>query len=410
MAQETFDYIVVGAGSAGCVMANRLSEDSNCRVLLLEAGGSDRSIWVQMPTALSYPMNMPRFNWGFESEPEPHMDGRRLDCPRGKALGGSSSINGMVYVRGHACDYDEWEEHGAAGWGYQNCLPYFQRSETWKGGADDYRGGSGPTATNNGNEMKNPLYKAFIAAGKQAGYPETADYNGHQQEGFGPMHMTVKNGVRSSTANDYLRPAMNRPNLKVVTKALTQRVLLEGRKAVGVAYLKGGQSVVAKAEREVILSAGSIGSPMILQLSGIGPAAVLKAAGVEVAHDLPGVGENLQDHLEVYFQFRCNQPITLNGQLDLFHKFLIGTQWFFLKTGLGASNHFESCAFSRRRCATTATPPSTATASRSTSGRTSRRAAAGSGSPRPIPRPSRRCCSTTCSTPTTSRPSAPASG
>lgn len=344
---EDFDYIIVGAGSAGCALADRLTEDGQARVLLLEAGGSDRHIFIQMPTALSIPMNMKRFNWFFESEPEPHLNNRRMHCPRGKVLGGSSSINGMVYVRGHACDYDEWEAQGAEGWGYRHCLPYFKRAESWAGGADDYRGGDGPIATCNGNEMQNPLYRAFIEAGKQAGYLETADYNGQQQEGFGAMHMTVKDGVRWSTANAYLRPAMKRPNLKVETGALTRRVVLDGRRAVGVDYFLGDQEVVARAKREVILAAGSIGSPHILQLSGIGAGRMLHAAGVPVLHDLPGVGENLQDHLEVYFQFRCKQPITLNARLDPFNKFLIGARWFFFKSGLGATNHFESCAFIR---------------------------------------------------------------
>ncbi len=349
MDAREFDYVIVGAGSAGCVLAARLTEDADVTVLLIEAGGSDRSIFIQMPSALSIPMNMARYNWFFESEPEPYLDGRRLHCPRGKVLGGSSSINGMVYVRGHACDFEEWQEQGAEGWGYSNCLPYFRRAETWTGGGDQYRGAEGPLGTCNGNEMENPLYRAFVEAGREAGYLETEDYNGRQQDGFGAMHMTVKDGRRWSTANAYLKPARGRPNLAVATEALTRQVVFEGRKAVGVVYEEGGATITVRARREVILSAGSIGSPMILQLSGVGPAEVLQAAGVPVIHELPGVGENLQDHLEVYFQFRCTQPITLNGRLDPFNKLLIGARWFFFKDGLGATNHFESCAFIRSR-------------------------------------------------------------
>jgi choline dehydrogenase len=347
---ESYNYIIVGAGSAGCILANRLTESGEHSVLLLEKGGSDNHIFIRMPTALSYPMNMQRFAWQYHSEPEAGINNRALHCPRGKVLGGSSSINGMVYVRGHAYDFDQWEELGAQGWSYQDCLPYFKKSETWEGGEDNYRGGRGPVNTCNGNHMQlNPLYQAFINAGHQAGYPITEDYNAYQQEGFGPMHMTVKNGVRANTSSAHLRHALKRPNLTLITGVQSRRVLLDGQTAVGIEYQHKGKIRQARAAKEVILSAGSIGSPQLLQLSGIGPKKVLQAAGVEIRHELPGVGENLQDHLEVYFQFKCKQPVTLNSKLGLLSKALIGARWLLFKTGLGATNHFESCAFIRSR-------------------------------------------------------------
>ena len=346
---QTFDYIIVGAGSAGCVLANRLSENPKHEVLLLETGGSDKSIFIKMPTALSIPMNTDKYAWQFNTEKEPYLNNREMHCPRGKVLGGSSSINGMVYVRGHAKDFDEWEAHGAEGWNYQACLPYFQKAETWYKGNDAYRGGNGELGVNNGNEMKNPLYTAFIKAGEQAGYDITSDYNGKQQEGFGPMHMTVKDGVRSSASREYLDPVKSRKNLTIVTGALVTKVVLEDKVAKGVEYVVNGKTETAATSNEVVLSAGSIGSPHILQLSGIGDKDILEKAGVDVKHHLPGVGQNLQDHLEFYFQYKCKQPITLNRKLGLISKGLIGARWLLNRSGLGATNHFESCAFIRSK-------------------------------------------------------------
>jgi choline dehydrogenase len=348
MDDKAFDYIIVGAGSAGCVLADRLTEDGRSSVLMLEYGGSDRSIFIQMPAALSIPMNSRTYNWGYESEPESHLGGRRIACPRGKVLGGSSSINGMVYVRGHPLDFERWEEEGAKGWGYRNVLPYFRRAESFQGGADAYRGDAGPLATAHGRKC-NPLYDAFIAAGRQAGYAVSADLNGERQEGFGPLDMTVRDGVRSSTANAYLRPAMKRSNLEVVTHALATRIAFEGRRAVGIRYRRRGRERMATARREVILCGGPINSPQLLKLSGVGPAAELRALAIDVVADRPGVGENLQDHLEITVQIASRQPITLFSHTGVIRRALIGAEWLMRGRGLGASNHFEAGGFIRSR-------------------------------------------------------------
>tara|TARA_B100001245_G_scaffold218734_1_gene188088 strand:- start:56 stop:1747 length:1692 start_codon:yes stop_codon:yes gene_type:complete len=344
-----FDYVIVGAGSAGAALAHRLSESGDHSVRVLEYGGSDNSIFIKMPTAFSIPMNMKRYDWGFHSEKEPGLKGRSLHQARGKVLGGSSSINGLVYVRGCAGDFEEWEELGAAGWGYQDVLPYFKRGEDCVYGGDAYRGDQGGLTTCNGNNMKNPLYRAFIKAGEQAGYGYTEDYNGYRQEGFGRMDMTVRDGVRCSTAMAYLKPAMNRPNLDIQTHALTTRVIMDGKTAVGVEYRQGGKTRRVRARKEVILSASSFNSPKLLMLSGIGPADHLKEHGIEVVHDLPGVGRNLQDHLEVWVQQECTQKITLNSWLGPLAKAWIGANWLFLKRGLGTSNQFESNGYIRSR-------------------------------------------------------------
>jgi choline dehydrogenase len=348
MSQDTFDYVIVGAGSAGCVLADRLTEDGGHSVLLLEYGGSDRSILIQMPAALSIPMNMPRYNWFFHTEPEPHLGGRSLHTPRGKVLGGSSSINGLVYVRGNPLDFERWASEGASGWAYRDVLPYFKRTERREGGGDTYRGGEGKIDTRYG-PLDNPLNHIWLQAGRQAGYPYTEDMNGFQQEGVGRMDMTVGGGRRASAANAYLRPAMQRRNLAVRTHALATRLLFEGRRAVGVAYRRGNVEHVARARREVIVSAGPIQSPKLLKLSGVGPAQELSRHGIPVVHDLPGVGENLQDHLEFYFQMACTQPVTLYSHTGAFRKALVGLQWLLTQGGLGASNQFEAGGFIRSR-------------------------------------------------------------
>lgn len=343
-----WDYIIVGAGSAGCVLADRLSGDGTNRVLVLEFGGSDKSIYIQMPSALAIPMNTSRWNWQYETEPEPHLNGRKLHTPRGKGLGGSSSINGLVYIRGNPLDFERWEEEGARGWNYASVLPYFKRAERRAEGGNEYRGGDGPLDTCYGS-LKNPLNQAWLDAAKEAGYALTDDVNGFRQEGFGRMDMTVRKGKRCSAAKAYLRPAMKRPNVKVVTGALANRIVFEGKRAVGVAYEQGGQQHEVRANREVILAGGPINSPQLLMLSGVGPAAELSALGIPVVADRPGVGANLQDHLEFYFQIACTKPVTLFSHANWLGKAKVGARWLFLRSGLGATNHFETCGFIRSK-------------------------------------------------------------
>ncbi len=345
---RAYDFIIVGAGSAGSALASRLTEDGRNSVLVVERGGSDRSIFIQMPTALSIPMNKPRYNWFYETEPEEGLGGRVMHCPRGKVLGGSSSINGMVYVRGNPADFDGWADAGADGWSYADVLPYFKRAETRAEGETEYRGGDGPLHTSYG-PLKNPLYRAFIEAAKEAGYGETDDINGYRQEGFGRMDMTVHKGRRWSTANAYLKPAMKRSNLDVMTDTMVRRVTFDGRRTTGIEVERGGITETIRARREVILSGGPINSPQLLKLSGIGPAGELQQFGIPVIADRAGVGENLQDHLEFYFQVACKQPITLYSQMGMVAKGLIGARWLLFRDGLGATNHFESCGFIRSR-------------------------------------------------------------
>ncbi|MET2827759.1 choline dehydrogenase [Mesorhizobium shangrilense] len=341
------DFVIIGSGSAGSAMAYRLSEDGKHSVIVIEFGGTDIGPLIQMPSALSIPLNMSLYDWGFASEPEPHLGGRVLATPRGKVIGGSSSINGMVYVRGHARDFDHWAEQGAAGWGFADVLPYFKRMEDSDGGEDGWRGHGGPLHVQRGSR-RNPLYGAFVDAGRQAGFELTDDYNGSKQEGFGPMEQTIRGGRRWSAASAYLKPALKRKNVSLV-KGFARRVIIENQRATGVEIEAHKQIQVIKARREVIVAASSINSPKILMLSGIGPAEHLRENGIAVVADRLGVGGNLQDHMELYIQQESTQPITLNSVLNPFSKALIGAQWLFFKTGLGATNHFEAAAFVRSR-------------------------------------------------------------
>ena len=345
------DFVIVGSGSSGSALASRLSEDGKNSVLVLEYGGTDASPLIQMPGALSFPMNMPRYDWGYFSEPEPHLGGRKLACPRGKVIGGSSSINGMVYVRGHAGDYDNWSDTGAEGWSYADVLPYFLRMENWhdsgQGGDPEWRGKNGPLHITRG-KRDIPLHKAFVDAGIQAGFELTKDYNGEQQEGFSPMEQTVWKGQRWSAANAYLKPALKRSNLDL-HNCLARRIIMDGKRAVGVEVQRGSDVYIVHARREVIIAASAINSPKLLMLSGIGPPAHIKETGINVIADRPGVGQNLQDHLELYIQQACTQPITLFKYWNLFGKMRVGIEWLLNKSGPGASNAFETCAFLRSK-------------------------------------------------------------
>ena len=344
------DYVIVGAGSAGCAMAYRLSEAGHS-VIVIEFGGSDAGPLIQMPGALSYPMNMSRYDWGYWSEPEPYLGGRQLACPRGKVIGGSSSINGMVYVRGHARDFDMWSEMGAHGWSYADVLPYYLRQESWTsaghGGDPEWRGKNGPLHVTRG-KRDNPLVTAFVEAGVQAGYEATADYNGQKQEGFGPMEQTIHHGERWSAAKAYLRPALKTGRVKLI-KGLAEKIEITEGHAHGVRARIKGASQVISAKVEVIIAASAINSPKLLMLSGIGDADHLQAHDIPVVADRKGVGQNLQDHLELYIQMAASQPVSLYKYWNLLGKAWVGLQWLLNKSGPGASNQFESAAFIRSR-------------------------------------------------------------
>jgi choline dehydrogenase len=344
--KREFDHIVVGAGSAGCVVARRLSDRPGTRVLLVEAGGSERTWKIQMPSAYAYPLADKTYSWMMQTEPQEHLNGRRIDWPAGKVLGGSSSINGMVYVRGNPLDFEGWKQSGAEGWGYAEVLPYFKRAEARVAGANDYRGADGPL-TISGPTNYSPLFEAFAAAGVEAGYGRTEDPNGMRQEGFGPSEMTVKNGVRASTYAAYLSPVRSRSNLTIETGAQVTRLLIEAGRVLGIEYHQNGETRYARAGHGVILSAGAVHSPRLLLLSGIGPADELRRLGITAQHNLPGVGQNLHDHLELYVQFACKQPVTLHSHMSLLGKLKIGAKWMLTHRGICATNHAEAGGFIR---------------------------------------------------------------
>jgi len=346
---ETFDYIIVGAGSAGCVLANRLTASGRHRVLLMEAGGPDRNIWIHIPLGYGKLFHNPKVNWLYKTEPEPELDNRQIIQPRGKVLGGSSSINGLLYVRGQHEDFDRWRQLGNKGWGFADVLPYFRRAEHQERGDDEWHGRGGPLAVSNVSEP-HPLCEAFIEAAQQAGHPRNDDFNGARQEGAGYFQLTAKNGRRWSTAVGYLKPARRRPNLKVETNTLATRVLLSGRRAVGVEYRQGGTTKTAHAKAEVIVAGGAFNSPQLLQLSGLGPADLLRSHGIAVIADMPGIGADLQDHLQIRMLYRCTEPITMNDVINNWrHRYRAGLRYILSRKGLLTIGAGYAGAFLRTR-------------------------------------------------------------
>ena len=349
MVSKKYDFIIVGGGSAGCALANRLSTNPTNEVLVLEAGRPDYiwDIFIHMPAALTTPLGNKLYDWCYESEAEPHMNNRRVYHGRGKVLGGSSSINGMIYIRGNAMDYEKWAaDEGMQNWDYAHNLPYFKRAETRLIGADQYHGVNGPLALETG-PCQNPLFKAFFEAVQQAGYPLTEDVNGHRQEGFGPFDRNINRGRRLSAARAYLHPVKNRANLTVICRAHTNRILFQGKRAVGVEYVKGKNALRRVYGGEVICCSGAINSPQLLQLSGVGNASDLTGLGIDVVQDTPGVGENMQDHLEVYVQYACKKPVSVYPAMLWYNKPKVGFQWLFQRKGAAATNHFEAGGFIR---------------------------------------------------------------